>query len=41
MLHLFVNDGLGLRLVTADKLATFFGCELTEPVWDRVEKEGE
>ena len=33
MLHRFVNDGLDLRLATADKLVAFFGCELTEPVW--------
>lgn len=29
------------RLNKADKLAGFFGCELTEPVWERIEKEGE
>ena len=41
MLHRFVNDGLDLRLATADKLVAFFGCELSEPVWDRVEEKGE
>ena len=40
MLHRFVSDGLDLRLATADKLVAFFGCELTEPVWGRAEKEG-
>lgn len=33
MLHRFVFSGHDLRLATVDRLATFFGCELTEPVW--------
>jgi plasmid maintenance system antidote protein VapI len=41
MLHRFVNDGLDLRLATADKLVAFFGCELTEPVWGRSREDGE
>jgi len=32
VLHRFMA-GQDLRLTTADRLASFFGCELTEPLW--------
>ena len=40
MLYRFVIEGKDLRLTTADRLVTFFGCELTEPVWGGADGEG-